>query len=324
MKSKIYSIDSDSTLLEELATSIRMRKVSQKFLYRWKWAKLYYDVTHNSEIYTKSDNKKNLILELSDFNNFINKNITKKNKKIAFISLWCWNSETETYIYENSDFDDIDYFWVDASKEMLEMSINYLKKIKSTKTFICSDFSTRVFRVELHDLTKKYDEKIFVFFSNTFWNIQHTNIIDILYNLLNKWDKIWLDVRLRKWTNVKDDFDAINIIAKNIEKSEMINWHTREFKNLWMNINNWELKMSSNKEIFINALKCQFSYNFNKKATFSIKWETITILPWESIDLLMIYIYDQDWLINFFDEHWFKLLDKQIKWHRWQFFFEKT
>ena len=82
--------------------------------------------------------------------------------------------------------------------------------------------------------------------------------------------------------------------------------------------------MVSSNETYINALKCHFFYQFNEKTKFPIKWEYITILPWESIELFMIYIYDADSLINFFSEHWFKLIDKQIRWYRWQFLFEKN
>ena len=157
MSSKIYNIDSDPTLLEELSAWIRNRKISQKFIYQWEWAKLYYKDKYSNPMYNKES------LQLYDFSNFINNKIKIKNKKIALISLWCGNSETEAYIYKNSDFNEVDYFWIDASKWMLKLSIDNFKKIKCTKTFIAWDFTTKTLKLELHDLTKEYNEKIFVF-----------------------------------------------------------------------------------------------------------------------------------------------------------------
>jgi uncharacterized SAM-dependent methyltransferase len=70
---------------------------------------------------------------------------------------------------------------------MLEESIKNLKSIKNMdKRYICADFSTNVFRRELTQMTMGYDNRIFAFLSNTFGNINPTNIVDILYNLLNK------------------------------------------------------------------------------------------------------------------------------------------
>jgi hypothetical protein len=51
---------------------------------------------------------------------------------------------------------------------MLELSVENLKHLEMDKKFICTDFSTNVFRQELTQLTYNSEDKIFVFFSNTF------------------------------------------------------------------------------------------------------------------------------------------------------------
>jgi uncharacterized SAM-dependent methyltransferase len=79
----------------------------------------------------------------------------------------------------------VDYYGVDSSKNMLDLSIQRMKNIDTiNKNFICADFSTNEFKRELSQLTVNDDIKIFTFFSNTFGNINPNNIIDILYNLL--------------------------------------------------------------------------------------------------------------------------------------------
>jgi hypothetical protein len=173
----------------------------------------------------------------------------------------------------------------------------------------------------LSDFSNK--NRLFVFFSNTFWNIKPTNIIDMLGNLLHKKERIWLDVRVRSWTSIQDDFNISDIINENMKTEERKNTLYKIIDDLWIDRDNVELITQSKKESFVNALKVNFSYLFKKKTEIDLKGEKIFILPWESIQMLSIYHFDPQWLESFFHEHGFKLLDKQIKGYRWQFLFEK-
>ena len=314
----IYKLDSDSSILENLSNGILNREIEQKFIYQWKWAKLYYEDKETNPMYVGES------LESKDFIKMWNKNIKSTNEHIAFISLWCGNSQTEASILSQTDTKNVDYYWIDSSVGMLDLTNENFKNLDVKYKLISSDFTSRQLRFELEQLTKKYDKRVFTFFSNTFGNIQHTKIIDILYNLLNKWDKIWLDVRLRKWLSVKDDLEIVKTVSKDVERPETITSYTRTLTELWVWKNDGELKMKSMKEPSINALKCEFLYEFHNKSTVSVKWDDMIILPGESIKLLRIYIYDAEGLINFFEEHGFKFLQKQIKWYRWQFLFEKA
>ena len=55
----------------------------------------------------------------------------------------------------------------------------------------------------------------------------------------------------------------------------------------------------------------------------TIKNETTTILPGEELQIVTIYTYDPDGLVNFFEGHNFKLIHKLIQNSRGQFLFEK-
>ena len=90
------------------------------------------------------------------------------------------------------------------------------------KKYICADFSTNVCKRELTQMTSDYDGRIFAFLSNTFGNINPTNIVDILYNLLNKGERIRLDVRLRQGTQAKDDMDLFNMYNKYLKTKSKI------------------------------------------------------------------------------------------------------
>jgi hypothetical protein len=78
------------------------------------------------------------------------------------------------------------------------MSVENLKDIKNNTKFLRADFGSDEFKNEINNLCKNYDRKIFAFFGGTFGNIKYTKIINILYNILDKNDKIWIDIGIRK------------------------------------------------------------------------------------------------------------------------------
>jgi len=324
-KEKIYSLFSDLEMLNELSYEFRSRNIEQKFLYLWNGAKKYYSV--KQMIWTTS-----WWGFWNDVYNFWKKNCIINWKKHAFISLWCWNSWMEKFFFNKiiNDYKNINisYFWVDSSREMLELSIENLLETKiDEKTFICADFSSREFWYEISKFTSLYDNNIYMFFWNTFWNINHTNIVDVLGNLLKKWEKIWLNVALRNWTTAKDDFELLESYKELLNDK---NWLHNQFdilKDNWISFDYWNIWIVSTIEESINAQKFQFYFEFNEKVVRNIRNEKIIFLKWERIKLLQIYEYEPKSLINFFNEHNFKCVDeKYSKWEfsrLWQFLFEK-
>lgn len=315
---QIYNLISDWNLNDELSYCLRNRSLEQKFLYMNNWASRYYDIVQTDNVYYGS-------YTYNFFIDFGLKNIFSKNKNIAIISLWCWNSDIESFIFENlKDEFKIDYYWVDSSKNMLELSIKRMEKINNIeKYFICADFSTNEFKRELSQLASNSDTKIFTFFSNTFGNINPNNIIDILYNLLKSGEKIWLDVRLRSGKTTKDDLKDFEKYYWYLSSKEMLNLFLNPIE--WLSIpkNNGIFSLNTKKIEHLEAIKYQYNFIFNKKTEITIKNETTTILPWEELKIVNIYTYDTDWLIRFFEGHNFKLIENLVQNNRWQFLFEK-
>lgn len=315
---QIYNLISDGALSDELSYCLRNRTLEQKFLYMNTGANTYYDIVKVDNIYHETYSH-NLFTE------FATNNIFTKGKKIALISLWCGNSEIESYIFEHlKEPYQIDYYGVDSSKNMLELSIKRMEKITNVeKYFICADFSTNEFRRELTQFTTQADERIFTFFSNTFGNIEPNNIIDILYNLLKPGEKIWLDVRLRSGKTMKDDLNDFEKYHRYLNNPPTLNFFYNPIKTIHIDKNSGFLGLSTNKVEHIDAIKYQYNFILNKKISVTIKNETITILPWEALKILNIYTYDADGLINFFEGHNFRLIQKDIQEGRGQFLFEK-
>ncbi len=314
----IYNLISDWQLNDELSYCIRNRILEQKFLYLNNWADCYYDIVNTDDIYYQD-------YPYSLFIDFWMKNIFSKDKKIALVSLWCGNSAIETFIFEHlKDEFNMDYYWVDSSKNMLELSIKKMNLIKNVeKNFICADFSTNEFKRELSQLTSGADERMFTFFSNTFWNIKPNNIIDILYNLLKTGEKIWLDVRLRTGKKTKDDLKDFENYYWYLSNKEMLNLFLNPMKSLGISKEDWVFGLNTQKIEPLEAVKYQYNFIFNNKKEITIKNERTTILEWEELKIVNIYTYDPAWLIKFFKWHNFKMIDSLIREWRWQFLFEK-
>lgn len=318
MSNQIYNLISDATLSDEFSFCLRNRTLEQKFLYMQKWAANYYDVVNTDEVYYSA-------YPYDLFVDFGTKYIFSKNKKMAIISLWCWNSDIESFIFEHMKHTyHIDYYWVDSSKNMLELSIERMKNIENVnKNFICADFSTNEFRREVTQLTVGDDVKIFTFFSNTFGNINPNNIIDILYNLLKPREKIRLDVRLRSGKTTKDNLKDFEKYYDYLSNNEMTKLFLNPIEKLDITGTSWEFSLKTNNIEHLEAINYQYSFVFNKKVSVTIKNETTTILPWEELQIVNIYTYDANGLINFFEGHNFKLIHKLIQNSRGQFLFEK-
>ncbi len=318
MNNQIYNLISDAALSDEFSYCLRNRILEQKFLYMQKGATNYYDVVNTDEVYYGE-------YPYDLFVDFGTTYIFSRKKKMAIISLWCGNSDIESYIFEHMKHNyHVDYYGVDSSKNMLDLSIQRMKNIDTiNKNFICADFSTNEFKRELSQLTVNDDIKIFTFFSNTFGNINPNNIIDILYNLLKSWEKIWLDVRLRSGKTTKDNLKDFEKYYTYLSNKEMTNLFFNPIEGFNISKGYWEFALKTSNIEHLEAVNYQYSFVFNKKINITIKNETTTILPGEELQIVNIYTYDADGLIKFFEGHNFKLINKLIQNSRGQFLFEK-
>lgn len=317
---QVYNLISDGELIEELSANVRNRNLEQKFLYLSQGASLYNQ--------NKQDNKEVIgglskFIEHTDICEFGKKHNISSPTRTAFISLWCGNAIYEKNLFQNVWHTGISYFGVDSSREMLFAASESLAAIDIEKHYICSDFGSNIFRREIGYLTRGFDRRIFTFFSNTFWNINQTNIIDILYNILDPWEMIWLDVCIRKWLSAKDDLEMFNIYKDHLKNPESLRFFANILDEIWIPLENWEFWIQSVLEPWLNAIRLQIYFAFKERTIISIRWDMITILPGEKLKILDIYLYDVEWLIKFFEGHNFILVDQQIKELSGQFIFKR-
>ncbi len=314
--SNIYNTISDPMYQKQLIDSYENENMNQWLLYQWDWWNKYYDSKNST--YQWND-----ILSLKDFSNFINNLFVPKNKTV-FISLWCGNSETEKYILKHlKQNKDVMYIGVDASDQMLELSIENLKDLNNEKVFLRADFWSDEFKHEIHSLSENFDERIFTFMWGTFWNIKYTRIINILNNILTKNDKIWIDIWIRKSINISEDLALFNIYKSYLVNSWKKDFLLNKIKNDGIDIEKWKLIIESQEFSDIKALQFSFFFKFHEKIEINVKNYKITFLPWYKLKLLQIYRFDPMKFIELFEWYHFKFIKNELKWYDGQFLFEK-
>lgn len=218
---------------------------------------------------------------------------------------------------------DIDYLGVDTSKSMLDMSIMTMNKFNVNKKFILADFFSRDFKNEILRLSDGYDNRIYTIFNNTFWNLNQTRVINTLNNILRSWDKLRIDIRMRMWETISDDLALFNSYCESLKRETRQEFFSFIFDRFSIPRESYSFSVVTRRDEVLWSLVFDFIAKFSKKTSFDVFWNNITILPGENFKINHIYTYDEDRLILFFEEHWFKIKTKFVDKKRWHFVFEK-
>ena len=323
MQQNIYDLTSDRELENEFIVCLRKRSVEQKFLYMKEWADRFYKNKQDNDFYTQND----ALLMSSDIEQFGLQYACNKDKNTMLISLWCGNALTEKSLLRKMVDNNyaFTYMWVDTSKRMLEIATDSIKDIDNLSYyFLCADFGSNVFKKEFNDLvSREHDDRIFMFLGNTFGNILPTNIIDILANLLNKEEKIWIGVCLRRGTRTIDDLKDFEMYTSWAQTPSVEDFLLSTLYSYWVKKWSWEIAVRSTKVKVLNAITYTISFAVKKKINLSLRYGSVILLPGEEIELIKIHAYDPDSLVSFFEEHNFNFVAKQCKEFSGQFLFER-
>lgn len=319
LENDIYNLVLDVDLNDQFVQSFKVRQMDQKFLYLDFWANLYYKEKEKDYIYGYKWVNSKIIDWLGIWKYF------EDDKKNLFVGLGCGKSYMEDMIFKNllKKWKKFDYFWVDSSKAMLAMSIDTLRNCRIDKKFILSDFFSRDFKNEIFRLSEFYDNRLYAIFNNTFGNLAQSRMINNLSNILRKWDKIWIDVRMNRGWSVSDNLELFNKYCDSLKNITRQNFFDGIFSRFNIPKDNYSYYISTRNDEVIGALVFDFIANFSKKTSFDVYWNRINILPGEDIKITHIYTYNSKKLILFFEEHWFKIKSKYLDQKRGHFIFEK-
>jgi uncharacterized SAM-dependent methyltransferase len=161
-----YNLISDIDLEEQLKESFRTRYLDQKFLYLQEGAELFYQEKKSDFLYG-AYNINHDVLENLDIKSIFSKSKSKKN---IFVSLGCGDSHIEKFIFENTISSGVgfEYFGVDGSTSMLDMSVKNMKDTGFSTNLICADFFSRDFKNEIIRLSSGDNNRIYAMFGNIF------------------------------------------------------------------------------------------------------------------------------------------------------------
>ncbi|MFN7160192.1 MAG: L-histidine N(alpha)-methyltransferase [Candidatus Gracilibacteria bacterium] len=323
--STILTLTSDLELEKEFLRNVKRREIEQKFIYLGDNANKYYNSTPTSQIATTDYWKNRLTQE--QMVDFIISLIPQKNNKIAFVSLGCGQATIEAMLMKKvKDHTQYKFFGIDSSKEMLDAAEEKFIQADINGSFFCADFSAAEFHFELKKRleTEKFDQVIFLLIGSTLGNVSQTEIVDTLYNLLEKDDIICLDIMTRPTLDKKDDLMIFNAYSQMLKNESRMECLSDAVYRLGIPRDDTKIVLKAELEGSIGVLCFQYSVEILSPTVISYRGERIHLLPPEQIKFLEIRTYHIPTMISYFKMHDLELFNQQVSGHHGQFAFVKT
>lgn len=324
----MYSLITDAELEEELLQGFKQRSLDQKSLYIQEGAKIYYETvdektsTKGKEMVGNWIEKLEMIQTQNKLNFFPNgenlKNFMKDRSywkyPCCLISLGCGNGGQEKPLLEELEKDcaELNYLWVDSSKEMLLLAEKNLQNISIPKEFIQADFTQKKFSQDINHRTKNKEIRIFALLWSTLWNPNQTEIISSLHNMMGENDLLWFDISTREKITEENTQTMINEYRAMLSEPSIQRRNLRLLKKYGLNIDEdgkLDLAIGKEEERGITLLK--YYYKFRKDTKLTIANENLTFLADDRITLLHIRNYHTPKFLEFMDKMGFKLFDLQ-------------
>lgn len=263
------------------------------------------DIYYNRDSFTNVRERRNFMKKNYDF---FRDNFLDKNKKVVIVSLGCGNSDREYYLLNRAYKEgyDVEYFGVDSSIKMIDISSERFKNAGFRHEFIYADFSDEKFRYEINRLIDSDSKKVFALIGATLGNVPQNYIANTLKNILNKGDMLWLDVIGKVGL---DNISANHFFKKflnMINKPEEIKFLKYPIKEKNIPLDNGKFGLTMIREKPMDNLFFTFSFIINKKTEFKINNDEVLLLENDKIDLITARVYEYKSLKKFFEERNFK------------------
>jgi len=316
----ITTIDSGKDLIDDLYQRFQEYKIiQQKAFYSGKGAEKYYSLTNDQlEDFLGADNKYFKFLE----DNCL---VNNKDKSFAFISLGCGNAEKEVKIVEllQKNGYKTKFFGVDSSEDMIILAKNSLKKSEIDGELICADFTSEGFFQKFSKGFTDFDFRVFTFLGGTLGNVEQSFMADILYDLTQKGDKLWMEVGVRDEKTKKEDMKLFARYLDWIDNPQKRSFLVTPLELLGIQEKNGKISVQMVYEKYLDALRFVFRFRVEEKTVITLQDKTVILLPGNEISLLTIRWYDPEGLQNFFEQRNFTFVEKMTEGSRAQFLFEK-
>lgn len=312
----------EKTIMEEFGDAFRNRILGQKFCYHGDGAKLYYDKESGLP------EELNPGVPVSGYVDFGRRHVfpgMSVPAPTALVSLGSGNGYVDKAVLgAMASGTPLDWFGVDSSSEMIALAGKEMVGcFPADCSFVHADFSAAPFRGWLASVTSKYPKRLFAFFNNTFANIYHTNIVDILRGLMEKGERIWLDVLVRDGDSPMDNLRALEGFSEYVRHPLTRRFYMNPLTRFGITDGDGDIMVRSKEIPALKALVFRFSFGFKRKTVIRVNDEEVIALPGEEVKLTQIYTYDIPELVRFFEEHEFRLVADEPAADRRQMLFEK-
>lgn len=305
-----------------------MKEITKQFKYNLILEQKAFYFDEGAKIYSKLNSMGGLG-KGGDFDNETVNSILKysKNKKfISFVSLGIGDSEREEKLIEIFKKKNVkmDLYGVDSSYEMINLSLERLKKIDCFSRLIYADFFEDSFFEEIDYQINEKSQKIIGFLGGTLGNVPHNYMANKLSNMSKKGDILVIEVSGKK----KIDELVLNKYFKRyigyLEKFDEVNFLKLPLEKLGVDTNSGEIALVMEKERTTNGAVFSYRFNVKEKISFNLKEEEIVLLKGDIIKLIDIRVYEVDKLVEFFEERKFECLEYRfVEGRMIQIFFKK-
>lgn len=250
-------------------------------------------------------------------------------KAMAFISLGCGNAAPEQMLLHHAHAQgyDLAYVGVDSSHAMLHLAQATLSQEHFTRHFIQADFSTEAFRQVLCDVTGHVDTRIVAMLGGTLGNFDQRMIADILQNIAQSGDYVYLDIVPRYASDAQDQ-QLRRRLAQLPQNLSM--FFSQLLEKLCIPEDAGEVYGEETKDVAVDAWHYAFFFKATRTLTFPCFGGEMTLAPGEAIELLNIRAYNPVALKAFLATYGFVFVDEYVPnvgdlSHLWQrFLFERA
>lgn len=134
---------------------------------------------------------------------------------------------------------------------------------------------------------------------------------DILFNLLQKNDLLWLDLVMRPSLSKEDDINIFKRYAARLSDPAKMAFYFGPLEDIGVSFKSGMMGLKVSAEKSIGSLLFIFYFKIQKKVVVNFMGEKIHLLPDEEIELINLRTYHVETLVNFFKGHDFKLVDEK-------------
>jgi uncharacterized SAM-dependent methyltransferase len=232
-------------------------------------------------------------------------------QRIAFISLGCGNAAPERMLlrHMHNRGHHVLYVGVDSSEAMLEMAMANFEKEPFARAFVQADFSRADFAAKLDDLVGDHELRVFAMIGGTFGNLDQAFVADILTDLIQAKDYLYLDV--------VPLFDSEERNRRLRERLSNVPENLSEFFNrllgmLGLSLDQGRIVTVESSDEALNTSRFTFYFDPTAEVRVSCFDRETDLHPGERIELMSIRAYDVHSLSVFLADRGFRLIDTYV------------